>query len=562
MQKRIIECVPNFSEGRDPAVLEQLSGVIRQVEGVLLLDVDPGKATNRTVLTFVGEPEPVIEAAFLAIKKASEIIDMSRHQGAHPRMGATDVCPLIPVSGISMEEVVVFARKLAERVGNELDIPVYCYEEAAFSPERKNLATIRAGEYEGLAEKLARPEWKPDFGPARFHPKAGATVIGARDFLIAYNVNLNTTSVRRANSVAFDVREQGRVLREGHPVTGKIRLDESGNPMRIPGACPGVKGIGWFIDEYGIAQVSMNITDMKKSSLHQVFEACCDSASKRGMRVTGSELVGLVPLQVMLDAGRYFLRKQERSTGVSDRELIHIAVKSLGLDELGPFDPDKKIIEYQLAKPEDERLIQMSVQAFADETASESPAPGGGSVSAMVGSLGAALNAMVANLSSAKKGWEDQFAWFSAKADEAQGLKKELLLLVDEDTRAFNAILEAFKLPKQEEAEKVIRKKAIQDATLYAIEVPFRVLQTAAAIMDLADEMVRKGNPNSLSDAAVGALCARTAVYGAYLNVCINAVGLEDKERASEYLTRSKAILETTLQKEAAIIEYSLHSLQ
>lgn len=562
MQKRIIECVPNFSEGRDPAVLEQLSGVIRQVEGVLLLDVDPGKATHRTVFTFVGEPEPVIEAAFLAIKKASEIIDMSRHQGAHPRMGATDVCPLIPVSGISMEEVVVFARKLAERVGNELDIPVYCYEEAAFSPERKNLATIRAGEYEGLAEKLARPEWKPDFGPARFHPKAGATVIGARDFLIAYNVNLNTTSVRRANSVAFDVREQGRVLREGHPVTGKIRLDESGNPMRIPGACPGVKGIGWFIDEYGIAQVSMNITDMKKSSLHQVFEACCDSASKRGMRVTGSELVGLVPLQVMLDAGRYFLRKQERSTGVSDRELIHIAVKSLGLDELGPFDPDKKIIEYQLRKPEDERLIQMSVQAFADETASESPAPGGGSVSAMVGSLGAALNAMVANLSSAKKGWEDQFAWFSAKADEAQGLKKELLLLVDEDTRAFNAILEAFKLPKQEEAEKVIRKKAIQDATLYAIEVPFRVLQTAAAIMDLADEMVRKGNPNSLSDAAVGALCARTAVYGAYLNVCINAVGLEDKERVSEYLTRSKAILETTLKKEAAIIEYSLHSLQ
>jgi glutamate formiminotransferase / formiminotetrahydrofolate cyclodeaminase len=562
MQKRIIECVPNFSEGRDPAVLEQLSSVIRQVDGVLLLDVDPGKATNRTVFTFVGEPEPVIEAAFLAIKKASEIIDMSRHQGAHPRMGATDVCPLIPVSGISMEEVVVFARKLAERVGNELDIPVYCYEEAAFSPERKNLATIRAGEYEGLAEKLARPEWKPDFGPARFHPKAGATVIGARDFLIAYNVNLNTTSVRRANSVAFDVREQGRVLREGHPVTGKIRLDESGNPMRIPGACQGVKGIGWFIDEYGIAQVSMNITDMKKSSLHQVFEACCDSASKRGMRVTGSELVGLVPLQVMLDAGRYFLQKQERSTGVSDRELIHIAVKSLGLDELGPFDPNKKIIEYQLAKPEDERLIQMSVQAFADETASESPAPGGGSVSAMVGSLGAALNAMVANLSSAKKGWEDRFAWFSAKADEAQGLKKELLLLVDEDTRAFNAILEAFKLPKQEEAEKVIRKKAIQDATLYAIEVPFRVLQKAAAIMDLADEMVRKGNPNSLSDAAVGALCARTAVYGAYLNVCINAVGLEDKEHASEYLTRSKAILETTLQKEAAIIEYSLNSLQ
>ncbi len=561
MNKRIIECVPNFSEGRDKQILDQIAQAIISVDGVTLLDMDPGMATNRTVFTFVGEPEPVIEAAFKAIQKAAELIDMSRHQGAHPRMGATDVCPLVPVSGITMEEVVVYARQLAERVGRELGIPVYCYEEAAFSEIRKNLATIRAGEYEALPEKLLKPEWKPDFGPALFNKRSGATVIGARDFLIAYNVNLNTTSVRRANSVAFDVREQGRVLREGHPVTGKIAVDADGNPIRIPGVCPGVKGIGWYIEEYGIAQVSMNITDTRKSTLHDVFEACCTSASNRGMRVTGSELVGLVPLQVMLDAGRYFLQKQERSTGVSDKELIHIAVKSLGLDELSAFDPDKKIIEYQLRKKEDERLINMSLHAFVDETASESPAPGGGSVAAMVGSLGAALNAMVANLSAAKRGWEPQYAFFSAQAEAAQAIKKELLFLVDEDTRAFNAIMEAFALPKNDDKEKAQRKTAIQQATLHAIEVPFRVLEVAASIMEIAQQMTQKGNPNSLSDAAVGALCARTAVYGAYLNVCINASSLDDKALVEQYLEKSRVLLEDTIAKEKAILQYTLNSL-
>jgi glutamate formiminotransferase / formiminotetrahydrofolate cyclodeaminase len=561
MNKRIIECVPNFSEGKDKQILDQIAQAIISVDGVTLLDMDPGMATNRTVFTFVGEPEPVIEAAFMAIQKAAELIDMSRHQGAHPRMGATDVCPLIPVSGITMEEVVVYARKLAERVGRDLDIPVYCYEEAAFSETRKNLATIRAGEYEALPEKLLKPEWKPDFGPALFNKRSGATVIGARDFLIAYNVNLNTTSVRRANSVAFDVREQGRVLREGHPVTGKIAVDADGNPVRIPGVCPGVKGIGWYIEEYGIAQVSMNITDTRKSALHDVFEACCTSASNRGMRVTGSELVGLVPLQVMLDAGRYFLQKQERSTGVSDKELIHIAVKSMGLDELSSFDPDKKIIEYQLRKKEDERLISMSLQSFADETASESPAPGGGSVAAMIGSLGAALNAMVANLSAAKRGWETQFAFFSGQAEAAQAIKKELLFLVDEDTRAFNAIMEAFALPKSDDKEKASRKIAIQQATLHAIEVPFRVMEVAASIMDIADQMTQKGNPNSLSDAAVGALCARTAVYGAYLNVCINASSLEDKVLVEQFISKSKVLLENTIARENAILQHTLQSL-
>jgi glutamate formiminotransferase / formiminotetrahydrofolate cyclodeaminase len=561
MNKRIIECVPNFSEGRDKLILDQIAQAIVSVDGVTLLDMDPGMATNRTVFTFVGEPEPVIEAAFKAIQKAAELIDMSRHQGAHPRMGATDVCPLVPVSGITMEEVVLYARQLAERVGRELGIPVYCYEEAAFSDIRKNLATIRAGEYEALPEKLLKPEWKPDFGPALFNKRSGATVIGARDFLIAYNVNLNTTSVRRANSVAFDVREQGRVLREGHPVTGKIAVDADGNPIRIPGVCPGVKGIGWYIEEYGIAQVSMNITDTRKSALHDVFEACCTSASNRGMRVTGSELVGLVPLQVMLDAGRYFLQKQERSTGVSDKELIHIAVKSMGLDELSAFDPDKKIIEYQLRKKEDERLINMSLHAFVDETASESPAPGGGSVAAMVGSLGAALNAMVANLSAAKRGWEPQYAFFSAQAEAAQAIKKELLFLVDEDTRAFNAIMEAFALPKNDDKEKAQRKTAIQQATLHAIEVPFRVLEVAASIMEIAELMTQKGSPNSLSDAAVGALCARTAVYGAYLNVCINASSLDDKALVEQYLEKSKVLLEDTIAKEKAILQYTLNSL-
>ncbi len=561
MQKQIIECVPNFSEGRNPEILQQIATTIEQIEGVVLLDMDPGKATNRTVFTFVGEPEPVIEAAFQAIKKAAELIDMATHTGAHPRMGATDVCPLIPVSGISIEDLIPYAHKLAERVGRELEIPVYCYEAAAKKPDRKNLATIRSGEYEGLPNKLKNEAWKPDFGPSTFNPKTGATAIGVRDFLLAYNVNLNTTSERRANSIAFDVREQGRVIREGHPVTGKIVTDEQGNPMRQQGKCPGVKGIGWYIEEYGIAQVSMNITDINKSALHEVFEACCESASQRGMRVTGSELVGLVPLKVLLEAGRYFLKKQQRSVGVSDHELIHIAVKSMGLDELAPFDPNKKIIEYQLKSIADQRLVNMSLIAFADETASESPAPGGGSVSAYVGALAASLNAMVANLSAAKRGWEDQYSWFSDQAEKAQALKNQLILLVDEDTRAFNAILEAFRLPKSTDEEKSQRKNAIQDATRLAIEVPFKVLQTSHAILDIAYEMVKKGNPNSISDAAVGALCARTAVYGAYLNVRINLEGFENTDFASRTLSSAQEILDDALVKEAKIIAYTIEKL-
>jgi glutamate formiminotransferase/formiminotetrahydrofolate cyclodeaminase len=562
MARQIISCIPNFSEGRDPVVLDKIAQSIRQVEGVRLLDIDPGKATNRTVFTFAGSPDRVIEAAFQAIKTASELIDMAQHSGAHPRMGATDVCPLVPVSGISMEETAAYAHKLAARVGEALGIPVYCYEAAATKPERKNLATIRSGEYEALAEKLKNPQWKPDYGPANFNSKAGATAIGARDFLIAYNVNLNTTSVRRANSVAFDVREQGRVLREGHPVHGKIRSDAEGNPMRQPGKCKGVKGIGWFIDEYGIAQVSMNITEISNSPLHMVFEACCESAQQRGMRVTGSELVGLIPLQVMLDAGAYFLKKQERSQGVSDAELIHIAVKSMGLDELGPFDPKQKIIEYQLKEKDDERLVEMTLKGFADETASESPAPGGGSVSALAGALGAALSGMVANLSAAKKGWEDKYEWFSEKAVAAQRLKKELLFLVDEDTRAFNFILEAFRMPKGTEGEKASRSAAIQEATKYAIEVPYKVLTTAAEVMHLAWEMVQEGNPNSMSDAAVAGLCARTAMQGAYLNVCINMDGYKDKEWANTIRTNAENQLAQAKETEQKIMEYCLRAFQ
>ena len=430
-KKPLIECVPNFSEGRDPAVLKQITNVIEQVEGVKLLDVDPGKATHRTVVTFVGEPLAVIEAAFQAIKKASEVIDMRKHKGEHPRMGATDVCPLIPIANITMEETAAFAHQLAKRVGEELNLPIYMYEAAATSPERKNLATIRAGEYEGLADKLTQVKWKPDYGPAVFHPQAGATVIGARDFLVAYNVNLNTTSVRRANSVAFDIREKGRVKREGHPITGKIVRNEAGDPVRVPGTCKAVKGIGWFIEEYGITQISMNLTDIKITPLHIAFEECMKSANNRGLRVTGSELVGLVPLNVMLDAGRYFLKKQQRSVGVAESELIKIAVKSLGLDELGPFDPQQKIIEYQLADASNKPLVNMPWGQFADETASESPAPGGGSVAAYVGALGVSLATMVANLSAHKRGWDERWEEFSEWAEKGQILKDRLLYLVD-----------------------------------------------------------------------------------------------------------------------------------
>ena len=538
--KQLIECVPNFSEGRDPGILKQITDAIEAVEGVKLLDVDPGKATNRTVVTFVGEPEPVTEAAFRAIQKACELIDMSKHTGEHPRMGATDVCPLIPISNISMEETAEWARRLGERVGRELDLPIYMYEAAASRPERKNLAVIRAGEYEGLPEKLANPEWKPDFGPARFSARSGATVIGARDFLIAYNVNLNTTSTRRANSVAFDVRELGRVLND--PATGKPLKDINGEPLRQPGTLKGVKGIGWYIEEYGIAQISMNITDIRDTPLHIAFEECCKSADRRGMRVTGSELVGLVPLNVMLEAGRYFLKKQQRSAGVSEEELIKIAVKSMGLDELAPFDPQRKIIEYNIAQDDPataKKLIKKDLRAFANEAASESVAPGGGSISAYVGALGVSLATMVANLSSHKRGWDERWQEFSDAAERGQRLKDALLRAVDEDTDAFNAIMAAFGLPKGSPEEKTARKAAIQKATLGAIEVPLRVLRLGLESFPLIRQMVDTGNPNSITDAGVGALCARSAVLGAALNVKVNAVDLEDKTHAAKVVAEA-----------------------
>ena len=531
--KQLIECVPNFSEGRDPAVIRQITAMIESVEGVKLLDVDPGKATNRTVVTFVGEPLAVVQAAFLAIQKAGEVIDMRRHTGEHPRMGATDVCPLIPIANITMAETADWARRLGERIGRELELPVFLYEAAASRPERRNLATIRAGEYEGLAEKLRQPDWQPDFGPARFDAQRGATVVGARDFLIAYNVNLNTTSVRRANAVAFDIRENGRVLQDAN--TGKPLKNEQGEPLRQPGLLAGVKAIGWYIEEYGVAQVSMNITDTRSTSLHAAFEACCTSAQQRGMRVTGSELVGLVPLAVLLDAGRYFLRKQQRSVGVSTAELIKIAVKSMGLDELAPFDPQRKIIEYNLEADKGAQhklLIRKDLQSFADETASESPAPGGGSISAYVGALGVALATMVANLSGHKRGWDDRWEEFSNAAERGQHLKEVLLRAVDDDTNAFNAIMAAFGLPNATPEEKTARKAAVQAATRQAIEVPYQVMQRSLESFQLIREMAEQGNPNSVSDAGVGALCARAAVHGALLNVKINASGLDDQAYA------------------------------
>ncbi len=538
----LIECVPNFSEGRDPAVLKQITDAIEAVEGVKLLDVDPGKATNRTVVTFVGAPEPVIEAAFQAMKKASEVIDMSKHTGEHPRMGATDVCPLIPIAHITMEEVAEWAHKLARRAGEELGIPIYMYESAATKPAWRNLATVRSGEYEALPDKLAKPEWKPDYGPAKFNATAGATAVGARDFLIAYNVNLNTTSVRRANSVAFDVREQGRVKREGGKVSGAVLKDENGNALREPGKCKGVKGIGWYIEEYGIAQISMNITDVRQTPLHIAFEACRESANRRGMRVTGSELVGLVPLQVMLDAGHYFLQQQRRSLGASEEEVIKIAVKSMGLDELSPFDPQQKIIEYQLAEGTPTPLLNMDLRTFSNETASESVAPGGGSVAAYVGALGASLGTMVANLSSHRRVWDDRWAEFSEWAERGQRIKDGLLALVDEDTRSFNGIIAAVRLPKGTEAEKAARHEAMQEATKYATEVPFRTMELALETFEVCKAMAEKGNPNSASDAGVGALCARAAVHGAWLNVRINAGDIEDKAWVEAKLSAAQSI--------------------
>jgi len=550
----LIECVPNFSEGRDPVIIEQITRAIAAVAGVKLLDVDPGQATNRTVVTFVGEPAAVVEAAFQGIRKAAELIDLRHHQGEHPRMGATDVCPLVPVANISMAETVEWARKLGQRVGEELGIPVYLYESAATQPARKNLATIRAGEYEGLAQKLQQPEWAPDYGTATFNPTAGATVIGARDFLIAYNVNLNTSSVRRANSVAFDVREKGRNLREGDPITGKLVTDAAGEPVRVPGKCKGVKAIGWYIEEYGLAQISMNITDTRATALHEAFEACRESARTRGLRVTGSELVGMVPLQGLLDAGKYFLAQQERSLGISEEEIIRMAVEPLGLSQLSPFDPQQKIIEYQLRADEPTPLLKLNLRAFANETASESPAPGGGSIAAYVGALGASLGTMVANLSSHKRGWDDRWAEFNTWAEEGQVLKDELLRLVDKDTQAFEDLMVAFRLPKGSPAEQAERQAAIQAATHGAMATPLQVMEAASRLFPLCRAMVEQGLVASVSDAGVGALCARAAIHGAYLNIKNNASGLKDAAVRSAMLARAATLLAQADEKEREIL--------
>lgn len=554
IMKQLIECVPNFSEGRDMKVIKQITDVIVTVEGVKLLDVDPGFATNRTVVTFVGEPEAVCEAAFLAVKKASEIIDMSKHHGAHPRFGATDVCPLVPVANISMEETAEYARKLAKRIGEELEIPIYCYEFAAFTEIRRNLANNRAGEYEGLAKKIESPEWKPDFGPSKWNDKvahSGATAVGARNFLLAVNFNLNTTSTRRANAIAFDVREKGRPVREGNPVTGKIKKDEQGKEIWQAGTLKGTKAIGWFIDEYGIAQVSMNITNIEATPLHVAFEEICNKAALRGVRITGTEIVGLVPKASIIEAGKYFLAKQQRSLGVSESEIIKIAVKSMGLDDLKPFVAEEKIIEYLLESGnKQKKLVDMTCKAFAEETASESPAPGGGSISAYLAVLGASLATMVANLSSHKAGWDDKWQQFSEIAEKGQKLMTELLALVDEDTAAFNKIMDALSLPKKSDEEKIIRKKAIQEATVYATNVPFRTMQKAFDGFEICQAMAEFGNPNSVSDAGVGALCCRSAVLGAGLNVKINASGIEDKDFAAKIINDAEKI-----EKEAQVKE-------
>ena len=539
----IIECVPNFSEGRNLQTIKTITDAIETVEGIRLLDVDPGKATNRTVVTFVGSPDDVIEAAFRGIAKAAEVINMQNHSGEHPRMGATDVCPLIPISGISMEETAVYAQKLAKRVAEELSIPTYLYESAQTNAARNNLSVIRAGEYEGFFEKIKLPEWAPDYGKAEMNATAGATVIGARDFLIAYNVNLNTKSTRIANRIAFDVREAGRVKREGNPYSGKIMNDEQGEPIRIPGKLKAVKAIGWYIEEYNMAQISMNLTNYKITPLHVAFEETRKAADDRGVRVTGSELVGLIPLQPMLDAGKYFLEKQGMSSGVSEAELVDCAIRSMGLNELGSFDPKKKIIEYLLRDDKQSRLVNMSVRGFVNETASDCAAPGGGSISALTGAMGAALGTMVANLSAIKKGWEDRVGEFSPWAEQGQLLKDKLVALVDEDTRAFDAIMSAFGLPKDTAEQVVIRKQAIQDASKYATEVPYRTMQTAYECLPLLKQMAEHGNPNSLSDVGVGALCIKPAVRGAWLNVLINAQGLADKPWADNIVAEAKALL-------------------
>lgn len=554
--KQLIECVPNFSEGNNMEIIKQITNEIESVEGVSLLDVDPGQATNRTVVTMVGTPDEVCEAAFRAVKKASELINMRHHKGAHPRFGATDVCPLVPVANITMEETVEYARKLAKRIGDELNIPIYCYENAALKEERRNLAVCRAGEYEGLKEKLAKPEWKPDFGPAEFNAKSGVTAVGARDFLVAYNVNLNTTSTRRANAIAFDVREKGRVKRDGNPITGKPVLDEKGNKVWEPGSLKCVKAIGWFIDEYGVAQISMNLTNISVTPVHIAYDEVFKKALERGVRVTGSELVGLIPLQAMLDAGKYFLKKQNRSLGIPEKEIIKIAVKSLGLDDLYEFKPEEKIIEYKLAADQKKKkLVDMTLTGFTDETASESPAPGGGSVSAYMGAMGVALGTMVANLSSHKRGWDDRWEEFSDWAEKGMKYQSELVRLVDEDTEAFNKIMDAFGLPKKTDEEKAMRKQAIQDATKNAIMIPFRVMEVAYEAMEVVKAMAETGNPNSVSDAGVGALALRSCVKGAFLNVKINSGDLEDKDFVQHVMSKGKDIEQKTEELERRVLE-------
>lgn len=549
MPQQIIECVPNFSEGKDSELIHQITAEVEKVAGVKLLDVDPGKATNRTVVTFAGSPEGVIEAAFQTIKKASELIDMSKHRGEHPRMGATDVCPLVPIAGISMEETVKYAKQLAKRVGEELNIPVYLYEYAATTPIRKNLAVIRSGEYEGLENKLKDPLWKPDYGQPVFNKRSGATVIGVRNFLVAYNVNLNTTSVKRANSVAFDVRENGRVKKEN----GKSVRDGNGNLVREPGLLKSVKGIGWFIEEYGIAQVSMNLTDLNITPVHIAFDTCCQCAEKRGMRVTGSELIGLIPLQSLLDAGKYFLNKQKRSSGVSEKELIKMAVKSLGLDDLAPFDPEKKVIEYVMRDANTKRLVDLDLISFAEETSSERPTPGGGSVSAYVGVLGTALTTMEANLPAPKKSEKD-WQYFSDMAEKGQQIQKQLLQLVDDDTAAFNQIMEAFKLPKNTNEEKEVRNQIIEQMTLHAMEIPLRTMKTTLQSFEIIESMITHGNRNSISDGGVAAVCCRSAVYGAYLNVRINASTLSNQAKTEPYLLEAAELLQKAIHKEMDLL--------
>jgi len=564
MEQRIIECVPNFSEGRNMFVIKQITDEVEKTEGVNLLNVDPGAATNRTVVTFVGSPEQVVEAAFQAIKKAGEIIDMRHHHGEHPRMGATDVCPFIPIAGITMEETADYARQLAKRVGEELQIPVYCYESAAYKQERRNLASCRSGEYEGLAKKFQDQNWKPDFGPAEFTERAsrtGATAIGARDFLVAINYNLNTTSTRRANAIAYDVREKGRKMREGNQITGKVVKDEKGKDVWTPGTLKGCKAIGWFIEEYGIAQVSMNVTNISQTPVHIAFDEVVAKAAARGIRVTGSEIVGLIPKKVLIDAGKYYLAKQKRSAGIAEEEIIKIAVKSMGLGDLKLFNPKEKVIEYLMENVKSQKLIDKSCRSFANETASESPAPGGGSISAYIGSLGAALGTMVANLSSHKPEWDEKWEYFSNWAVKGQAIMSELLFLVDEDTKSFNKIIEAFTLPRESDQEKASRTAAIQAATLYATEIPLRTMKVAYSAFDLVEAMVKEGNPNSVSDAGVGALCLRSAIYGAYLNVKINAKELKDRNIANKLISEATGIYNSAAHKEKEITDAVLKAV-